>query len=60
MVSDGTNKKARDFSQAFVEEHLEKSSPLIIEEIIRWHDLLWEDYQDYKHTQKHTKKLSVP
>lgn len=25
-------------------EHLEKSSPLIVEEMARWQDLLWDDY----------------
>lgn len=54
------NKKARDFSQAFVEEHLEKSSPLIIDEIARWHDLLWDDYLDYKQEKVRRKKLVVP
>ena len=35
-----------------MEEHLEKSSPLIIKEVHRWRDLLWDDYIDYKHQQK--------
>ena len=30
-------------------DHLEKSSPLIIEEVHRWRDLLWDDYLDYKY-----------
>jgi len=33
-------------------EHLEKSSPLIIEEVRRWRDLLGDDYLDHKHREK--------
>jgi hypothetical protein len=29
-------------------EHLEKSSPLIFEEIRRWRYLLWDDYIEFK------------
>ena len=30
-------------------EHLENSSTLIVDEIHRWHDLLWDDYMNYKY-----------
>ena len=43
-----------------LEEHLENSSPLIIEEIARWSDILWEDYLDYNQEKKLLKKLKVP
>ena len=43
-----------------MEEHLEKSSPLIIEEIDRWRDLIWDDYLDYKREKKRLKKLAIP
>ncbi len=33
-------------------EHLENSSPLIVKEIRRWCDLLWDDYLDYKYREK--------
>jgi hypothetical protein len=33
----------------FLVEHLEKSSPLIIEEVHRWRDLLWDEYLDYRY-----------
>jgi len=29
-------------------EHLEKRSPLIVEEIHRWRYLLWDDYIEFK------------
>ena len=41
-------------------EHLEKSSPLIIEEMHRWHDLLWEDYEEYKFQQREREKIHSP
>lgn len=47
-----TNKKARVKIRAFLEEHLENSSPLIIEEVHRWRDLLRDDYLDYKYREK--------
>ncbi len=44
------NIKARPDGQAFIlVEHLEKSSPLIIGEVARWWDLLWDGYLDYKY-----------
>ena len=56
-----SNKKALRFSRkALMEEHLEKSSPLIIEEIDRWRDLIWDDYLDYKREKKRLKKLAIP
>lgn len=33
---------------AHLVEHLEKSSPLIVEEMHRWRDLLWDNYLDHK------------
>jgi len=41
-------------------EHLEKSSPLIIEEVHRWRDLLWDDWLDYQHEEKRREKMLVP
>lgn len=57
----GSNKKALSNSDnAHLEEHIEKSSPLIVEEIARWRDLLWEDYFDYQREKTRLKKLKVP
>jgi len=53
------NKKAlENNSNAFMVEHLEKSSPLIVEEIARWHDLLWDDYLYHKHSKASSRMLS--
>jgi hypothetical protein len=41
-------------------EHLEKSSPLIIEEVRRQHDLLWDDYLDYKYHVKRSTDVYNP
>lgn len=41
-------------------EHLENSSPLIIEEIRRWRDLLWDDYLDHKYREKHSTDVHNP
>jgi hypothetical protein len=41
-------------------EHLENSSPLIIEEIHRWRDLLWDDYLDYKYREKRSTDVDSP
>jgi hypothetical protein len=41
-------------------EHLEKSSPLIVEEIHRWRDLLWDDYLDYKYREKGSSDVDNP
>jgi hypothetical protein len=49
----GANKK--DLSggdKSLMVEHLEKSSPLIIEEVRRWRDLIWDEYLDYKYHKK--------
>lgn len=44
------NKKAlSNLDNAHLVEHLENSSPLIIDEVHRWHVLLWDDYLDYKY-----------
>lgn len=57
----GTNKKAlSNVDNAHLVEHLEKSTPLIFEEIRRWRYLLWDDYIEYKHEQEQRKKLVVP
>ena len=41
-------------------EHLENSSPLIIEEVRRWRDLLWDDYLDYKYHQIQQSEVHNP
>jgi hypothetical protein len=41
-------------------EHLENSSPLIIEEVRRWRDLLWDDYLDYKYREKRSTDVHNP
>ena len=41
-------------------EHLEKNSPLILEEIQRWHDLLWEDYVYYQQVKSGFKSINIP
>ncbi len=41
-------------------EHLEKSSTLIVEEVCRWRDLLWDDYLDYKYKKEHTSEVHNP
>jgi hypothetical protein len=38
-------------------EHLENSSPLIIEEIARWRDLLWDDWIDYKREKERANRV---
>jgi hypothetical protein len=40
-------------------EHLEKSSPLIFEEIARWRDLLWEDWLDFQTEESRRMKVGV-
>ena len=42
----------------YLVEQLEKSSPLILEEMQRWQDLLWDDYLFYKHSKSSAKKPS--
>ncbi|HXR49450.1 MAG TPA: hypothetical protein VN778_00265 [Verrucomicrobiae bacterium] len=54
------HKKSPNNIGHFLVEHLEKSSPLIIEEIHRWSDLLWEDWMDHQVEQKRRKKLPIP
>ncbi len=41
-------------------ERLEKSSPLIIEEVRRWRDLHWDDYLDYKYHEKRSTDVDNP
>ncbi len=41
-------------------EHLEDSSPLIVEEMHRWRDLLWGDWLDHQQEGKRRKELSIP
>ena len=41
-------------------EYLEKSSPLIIEEVRRWRDLHWDDYLDYKYHEKRSTDVDNP
>jgi hypothetical protein len=53
LIPPAINKKAPDFSDAFLVEYLEKSSPLIIEAIRRWCDLLWDDWLEYQYPNKH-------
>lgn len=53
-------KKAPANVDAFLVEHLENSSPLIIDEVHRWHDLLWDDYLDYKYREKRSSEVYNP
>jgi hypothetical protein len=41
-------------------EHLENSSPLIIEEVHRLRDLLWDDYLDYKYRKNRSTDVDNP
>jgi hypothetical protein len=41
-------------------EHLEKSSPLLFEEIKRWRNYIWEDYLEYKSEETRKQELSTP
>jgi hypothetical protein len=41
-------------------EHLEKSSPLIVDEVHRLHDLLWDDYLDYKYRENRSTDVDSP
>lgn len=41
-------------------EHLEKSSPLIVEEVHRRRDLLWYEYLDYEYSEKRSADVDVP
>jgi hypothetical protein len=43
-----------------VGEHLEKGSPLIVEEIRRWKDLLWDDWVDHQSDGIRRKKTVLP
>lgn len=54
------NKKAPAFADAFLVEHLEKSSPLIVEEVRRWRELLWDDWINYKRGKERNKMLAIP
>jgi hypothetical protein len=40
-------------------EHLENSSPLIVEEVRHWRDLLWDDWLDYQQKEKRSKEVSI-
>jgi hypothetical protein len=51
--------KKHHFRDAFLVEHLEKSSPIIVDEIHRWRYLLWGDYIEYKREEEQQKKLLV-
>jgi hypothetical protein len=56
-----TNIKTPSQDEVFIlVEHLENSSPLIIEEVRRWRDLLWDDYLDYKYHEKHSSDVDSP
>ncbi len=41
-------------------EHLENNAPLIVAELERWRDLLWEDYLEYKQEERRGKGSVVP
>jgi len=59
----GQNKKTyrnKSLSINNMVKHLEKSLPLIAEEMARWKGLIWEDYLDYQTEQKRRKKSLVP
>jgi len=40
-------------------EHLQKSSPLIFDEIRRWRYLLWDDYIDYTFRREQSQEIVV-
>ena len=42
-----------------VVEHLQKSSPLIFDEIRRWRYLLWDDYIDYTFRREQSQEIVV-
>jgi hypothetical protein len=57
----GINKKdLKEASFSQMVEHLEKSSPLIFDELARWKGLIWEDYLDHQQERKKRKKVAVP
>lgn len=58
--SEPTKKLHPRIDEVFVVEHLEKSSPLIIEEVRRWRDLLWDDYLDYKYKKERASEVHNP
>jgi len=41
-------------------EHLEKSAPLIFDEIRRWRYLLWDEYIEFKNRNKSYKEILIP
>ena len=43
-----------------MEEHLENSSTLIVDEIHRWHDLLFDDYLNYKYRKNRSSDVDNP
>lgn len=47
-------------TESLLVEHLEKSSPLIIEEIRRWRDLIWDDYLEHKYRTERPTDTLVP
>jgi hypothetical protein len=51
-------KKTPAKADAFLVEHLQKSSPLIFEEIRRWRYLIWDDYVEYRR-QEERKRSNV-
>ena len=54
------HKKTPAIADAFLVEHLEKSSPLIVEEIRRWRDLIWDDYLEHKYRSKRPSDTAYP
>jgi hypothetical protein len=53
-------KKPHANGEDLLVEHLEKSSPLIFEEIKRWRYLLRDEYIEFKRAKERRKKLVAP
>jgi len=62
LVASLSKTKTSDITEVIVlmVEHLEFCSPLIRDEIGRWHDLLWEDYLYYQQGESKIKELETP
>lgn len=49
---------ALGFLKMLIVEHLEKSSPLIVDEVHRWRNIVWEDYVGYQAKRKRKMDLT--
>jgi hypothetical protein len=55
------NKKApENSSDALMEDHLEKNTPLIIAEVRRLRHLLWDEYLEYKRQLRVVPRVVIP